>query len=123
MREPTEHRAPATEGRGAAPQSGVLGRAVQADAELGQRGLRGRREYLAWNPDIVLLGNFDETMPQHIYQNKVWQSVSAVKSRRVYKIPLGGIALSSPRVAARPADCPSAVMRAAVYGPSTAVRQ
>jgi iron complex transport system substrate-binding protein len=29
-------------------------------------------------------------MPQDIYSDPVWQSVSAVRSRRVYKVPLGG---------------------------------
>lgn len=45
---------------------------------------------LAWDPDIVILGNFDEAMPDDVYDNRVWQSVSAVRSRRVYKAPLGG---------------------------------
>jgi iron complex transport system substrate-binding protein len=47
-------------------------------------------QVLAWNPEIILLGNFDEAMPDDIYGNPVWQSVSAVHSRRVYKVPLGG---------------------------------
>ncbi|MGI8577300.1 MAG: ABC transporter substrate-binding protein [Nocardioidaceae bacterium] len=47
-------------------------------------------QVLAWDPDIVLIGNFDEALPDQIYSDKVWQSVSAVKSRRVYKVPLGG---------------------------------
>jgi iron complex transport system substrate-binding protein len=29
-------------------------------------------------------------MPADLYGNPVWQSVSAVRSRRVYKVPLGG---------------------------------
>jgi iron complex transport system substrate-binding protein len=47
-------------------------------------------QVLAWDPDIILLGNFDDAMPNDLYSNPVWQSVSAVKSRRVYKVPLGG---------------------------------
>lgn len=47
-------------------------------------------QVLAWDPDIVLIGNFDPAMPDEIYTNKVWQDVSAVRSRRVYKVPLGG---------------------------------
>lgn len=47
-------------------------------------------QVLAWDPEIVLLGNFDEAMPDDVYDNKVWQGVSAVRSRRVYKVPLGG---------------------------------
>jgi iron complex transport system substrate-binding protein len=29
-------------------------------------------------------------MPQDIYSDPVWQNVSAVRSKRVYKVPLGG---------------------------------
>ncbi|MGH3505279.1 MAG: ABC transporter substrate-binding protein, partial [Nocardioidaceae bacterium] len=47
-------------------------------------------QVLAWDPDVVVLGNFDDAMPDDIYGDKVWQDVSAVKSRRVYKVPLGG---------------------------------
>lgn len=44
----------------------------------------------AWNPDIVLVGNFDAATPETVYGNSVWQDVSAVRSRRVYQVPLGG---------------------------------
>ncbi|HEV7166997.1 MAG TPA: ABC transporter substrate-binding protein [Micrococcaceae bacterium] len=47
-------------------------------------------QVLAWDPEVVLLGNFDAAMPNDIYSNPVWQTVSAVRSRRVYKVPLGG---------------------------------
>ncbi|MGH3496033.1 MAG: ABC transporter substrate-binding protein [Nocardioidaceae bacterium] len=47
-------------------------------------------QVLAWDPDIVLIGNFDTAMPDDIYHDAVWQGTSAVKSRRVYKVPLGG---------------------------------
>ncbi len=47
-------------------------------------------EVLTWDPDIVLLGNFDDAVPADVYGDPVWQGVSAVRSRRVYKVPLGG---------------------------------
>lgn len=47
-------------------------------------------QVLSWDPDIVLLGNFDAAMPGDVYRNKVWKDISAVRSRRVYKVPLGG---------------------------------
>ena len=47
-------------------------------------------QVLRWDPEVILLGNFDQAMPQDIYSDPVWQSVSAVRSRRVYKVPLGG---------------------------------
>ncbi|MEO8282006.1 MAG: ABC transporter substrate-binding protein [Pseudarthrobacter sp.] len=47
-------------------------------------------QVLRWDPEIILLGNFDNAMPQDLYSDPVWQTVSAVKNRRVYKVPLGG---------------------------------
>lgn len=47
-------------------------------------------QILAWNPDVVLLSNFDTTMPQDLYDNPLWQDVAAVKNKRVYRMPLGG---------------------------------
>jgi iron complex transport system substrate-binding protein len=47
-------------------------------------------QVLAWDPDVVLLGNFDAAVPDDVYHNPVWRGVSAVRSRRVYKVPLGG---------------------------------
>ena len=47
-------------------------------------------QVLRWDPEVILLGNFDQAMPQDIYSDPVWQNVSAVRERRVYKVPLGG---------------------------------
>jgi iron complex transport system substrate-binding protein len=47
-------------------------------------------QVLRWDPEVILLGNFDNAMPQDVYSDPVWQSISAVRSRRVYKVPLGG---------------------------------
>jgi iron complex transport system substrate-binding protein len=47
-------------------------------------------QVLAWNPQVILLGNFDKTMPQDLYNDPRWQNVAAVKARRVYRVPLGG---------------------------------
>ena len=49
-----------------------------------------REQVLAWDPDIVLLGNFDEALPQDLYSDRVWAGLSAVRARQVYKVPLGG---------------------------------
>jgi len=46
-------------------------------------------QVLRWDPEVILLGNFDQAMPQDIYSDPVWRNVSAVRSRRVYKVPLG----------------------------------
>lgn len=47
-------------------------------------------QVLVWNPDVILLGNFDKTMPLDVYNDPRWQDVQAVKTRRVYRMPLGG---------------------------------
>jgi iron complex transport system substrate-binding protein len=47
-------------------------------------------QILAWNPQVVLLGNFDATMPSDLYRDPRWQGIDAVRTRRVYRVPLGG---------------------------------
>jgi len=49
-----------------------------------------KEQVLAWDPEIVLLGNFDAAMPADMYASPVWRNLSAVRSGRVYKVPLGG---------------------------------
>jgi len=49
-----------------------------------------KEQVLTWDPEIVLLGNFDAATPADMYANPVWKNLSAVRSRRVYKVPLGG---------------------------------
>ncbi|WP_324825596.1 ABC transporter substrate-binding protein [Sinanaerobacter sp. ZZT-01] len=50
-------------------------------------------EILEWDPEVIFLSNFDEFVPEDLYQNKIsgqdWSNVSAVKNKRVYKTPLG----------------------------------
>ncbi len=47
-------------------------------------------QVLSWDPDIIVLGNFDAAMPEDVYGDKRWKDVAAVTSQRVYKAPLGG---------------------------------
>lgn len=47
-------------------------------------------QVLAWDPEVILLGNFDASNPADIYADKRWSSISAVKNKQVYKVPLGG---------------------------------
>lgn len=46
-----------------------------------------------WDPEIIYITNFSTTMPEDLYQNAIqgedWSTISAVKNKRVYKIPLG----------------------------------
>lgn len=67
------------------------------NAATGHAGVNGtgmvgvdKEQVLAWDPDIILLGNFDKAMPKDLYSDAVWRSLTAVRSKRVYKVPLGG---------------------------------
>lgn len=46
-----------------------------------------------WNPDIIYISNFSNTMPEDILNNTIegqnWSVVKAVRDKRVYKIPSG----------------------------------
>ncbi|MGH3501773.1 MAG: ABC transporter substrate-binding protein [Nocardioidaceae bacterium] len=53
-------------------------------------------QVLAWDPDIILLGKNDASVPEDVYQDKVWADVSAVRTGRVYRVPLGGYAWDPP---------------------------
>ncbi|WP_202868475.1 ABC transporter substrate-binding protein [Kribbella sindirgiensis] len=63
----------------------------------GANGLQGEgmaavdiEQVLAWDPDVVLLGNFDDAVPDDVYRSRAWKDTRAVRDRRVYKVPLGG---------------------------------
>lgn len=55
-----------------------------------ERGEIDAERLLAWNPDVILLGNFGPAVPRDMYGNPALASVRAVRDRRVYKVPLGG---------------------------------
>ncbi len=46
-----------------------------------------------WNPDIIVITTFTETMPEDLYNNTIdgqdWSHIDAVKNGKVYKEPLG----------------------------------
>lgn len=50
-------------------------------------------DVLRWDPEIVYLTNFEDTMPADLYANRLdgqdWSRISAVVNKRVYRIPLG----------------------------------
>ena len=47
----------------------------------------------AWDPEILFITSFTDTMPEDLYENKIkgqdWSKVKAVKNKKVYKIPVG----------------------------------
>lgn len=50
-------------------------------------------QVIAWNPEVIILSNFSEILPEDIYKNKIsgqeWSKIDAVKNNRVYKAPMG----------------------------------
>lgn len=61
-----------------------------ADGRRGAGGSVTLEQILAWDPEVVLLGNFDAAMPADLYADPRWQGIAAVRDRRVYRVPLGG---------------------------------
>ncbi len=47
-------------------------------------------QILAWNPQVIFLGAFDNSTPAEVLGNPALQRVEAIRDRRVYKLPHGG---------------------------------
>lgn len=59
--------------------------------DLGMFAEVGLEQILEWDPEVILLNGFEAKLsPQDIYKNELLADLSAVKNRRVYKMPLGG---------------------------------
>lgn len=47
---------------------------------------------LEYDPDVIFISNFDEVTPNDFYENVLsgqdWSGVSAIKKKRVYKVPM-----------------------------------
>jgi iron complex transport system substrate-binding protein len=65
---------------------------VAADAGKGTLSASMEQVY-EWDPEIIFITNFNPAQPEDLYGSKVgnydWSGVSAVKNKRVYKMPLG----------------------------------
>ncbi len=57
---------------------------------LNSEGTVTLEQVLAWDPEVILIGNFDTAMPADVYDAPAWANVSAVRNRRVYRVPSGG---------------------------------
>jgi iron complex transport system substrate-binding protein len=59
-------------------------------------------QILEWNPEIIYLSNFDDIMPEDLYENKIegqdWSNIDAVKNHQVYKTPVGILRYDAPCV-------------------------
>lgn len=62
-------------------------------AELESFGNVNMEQIYQWDPEIIIITTFTDTMPEDLYNNTIegqdWSSVSAVKNGKVYKEPLG----------------------------------
>ncbi len=48
-------------------------------------------QLILWDPEVILLNGFEKgVVPEDLYSNPKLASLSAVKNRRIYKMPLGG---------------------------------
>lgn len=63
-----------------------------AGGDNGVKGMSGieAEQVLHWDPDIILLGNFDDAKPDDVYHKHAWRTISAIRKHQVYKVPLGG---------------------------------
>ncbi len=51
----------------------------------------GVEQIIKWDPEVILLNGFEAKLsPKNVYSNPLLADISAVKNRRVYKMPLGG---------------------------------
>lgn len=55
-----------------------------------------KEQVLTWDPEVLVLGNFDAATPQGVYDDPNWASLAAVKNKRVYKAPIGGFSWDPP---------------------------
>ena len=66
---------------------------VNVGAELDSFADVNMEQIYEWDPDIIILTTFTDTMPEDLYNNTIegqdWSNVSAVKNGKVYKEPLG----------------------------------
>jgi iron complex transport system substrate-binding protein len=64
---------------------------VNVASELGMFVEVGPEQIIAWDPEVILLNGFEKKLsPKDVYDNPLFADLSAVKNRRVYKMPLGG---------------------------------
>ncbi|MGI9354122.1 MAG: ABC transporter substrate-binding protein [Rhizobiaceae bacterium] len=58
---------------------------------LGMFAVVSPEQIIAWDPEVILLNGFERKLtPQDVYKDPLLADVSAVKNKRVYKMPLGG---------------------------------
>lgn len=64
---------------------------INAAAAIDGWGAVGIEQIASWNPDVILLGSFEKGLDvSRIYNDPILSSTNAAKSKKVYKVPVGG---------------------------------
>ncbi|WP_327147202.1 ABC transporter substrate-binding protein [Nocardia sp. NBC_01329] len=71
-------------------QFDLVGADLVTEGFVSDAGQVSPEQILDWNPEVIMLSGFDESVPADIYADPRLASVSAVQNKRVYKTPLGG---------------------------------
>ncbi|MDQ2079823.1 ABC transporter substrate-binding protein [Xanthobacteraceae bacterium Astr-EGSB] len=66
------------------------GRNVAAETIVGTETPIGAEQIVAWDPQVIFIGTFDDATPKTLYANPAFAAVSAIRDKRVYKLPHGG---------------------------------
>lgn len=66
---------------------------INVAAGIDNHGTVNMEQIYEWDPDIVILTTFTNTMPDDLYNGTItgqdWSNITAVKNKKVYKEPLG----------------------------------
>ncbi|WP_317495285.1 ABC transporter substrate-binding protein [Haloechinothrix sp. LS1_15] len=63
---------------------------TNAAAEITGRHVVEPEQVAAWDPDVILVGSFDDATVDDVAEHPAWRELTAVTERRVYQVPLGG---------------------------------
>src|SRR5262249_9465618 len=66
----------------------MIRRAGGANAATSE-GQANIEQILRWDPEVILLSQFEPKTPADMYADRRWQPVAAVRTKRVYKLPFG----------------------------------
>lgn len=69
----------------------ALAGGINVSSDVGSSPTVNLEQILAWDPDVILLNNFEARLtPQVIYDDPMLADLAAVRNHRVYKVPAGG---------------------------------
>lgn len=57
-----------------------------------------KEQLLKYNPDVIILGTFDEQTPDEFIAQEIFKNMNAVKNKQVYKFPKGGYRWGVPHI-------------------------